>query len=71
MRARVRVRVGARLGEAVALAHAALEDGLHVLLHLDTERRGAREHELNAAAQQLLRLLEGDQLADEEGPVRA
>ena len=55
--------MGARLGEAVALAHAALEDGLHVLLHLDAERRRAREHDLDAAAQQLLCLLEGEQPA--------
>ena len=51
-------RAPTRLGEAVALAHTALEDGLHVLLHLNAERRRAREHELDAAAQQLLRLLE-------------
>ena len=44
----------------VHLAHAALEDRLHVLLHLDAQRRRACDHQLDAAAQQLLRLLEGE-----------
>mmetsp|Transcript_36899 Transcript_36899/g.115495 ORF Transcript_36899/g.115495 Transcript_36899/m.115495 type:complete len:572 (+) Transcript_36899:70-1785(+) len=60
----------ARLGEAVALPHAALEDGLHKLLHLRAEGRRAGHHQLHVAAEQLLHLFE-DEVADEVRPVSA
>mmetsp|Transcript_5041 Transcript_5041/g.16231 ORF Transcript_5041/g.16231 Transcript_5041/m.16231 type:complete len:372 (-) Transcript_5041:71-1186(-) len=50
----------ARLGEAVALPHAALEDGLHKLLHLRAEGRRAGHHQLHVAAEQLLHLFEDE-----------
>jgi hypothetical protein len=56
----LRARGATRLGETVALAHGAVEGGLHEHLRLGRERRraGAREPEL--AAEERLHLLEDD-----------
>mmetsp|Transcript_1295 Transcript_1295/g.3106 ORF Transcript_1295/g.3106 Transcript_1295/m.3106 type:complete len:525 (+) Transcript_1295:225-1799(+) len=56
----------ARLGESIALAHGAIEDSLHKLLHVRREGRGARDHGANAAAEEGLDLLEDQGV--EDGP---